>query len=64
MKRLEITQMENLQGGAICTSYQNKVMSIAGAAATLLGFTGGAGAIIAAPTAIGAAVYGIYCAFS
>ncbi|MCT3674374.1 hypothetical protein AB2S32_12550 [Elizabethkingia anophelis] len=64
MKKLDSLQMENLQGGKIsCNSYQNKVMAIAGAAATAIGFAGPIGAIIAAPTAIGAGVYGLYCAY-
>ncbi|ATA68307.1 hypothetical protein CGC48_06495 [Capnocytophaga cynodegmi] len=63
MKRLEIKQMENVQGGLECDRYQNRVMAVAGAAATVLGFFGPIGAMIAGPTAVGAAVYGIYCAF-
>ncbi|EJU32308.1 MULTISPECIES: hypothetical protein [Capnocytophaga] len=63
MKTLNFNQMESIQAGLECSSYQNRVMSIAGAAATIVGFFGPIGAIIAAPTAIGAGVYSIYCAY-
>lgn len=64
MKKLNVSQMENLQGGAIsCNGYQNKVMAVAGAASLMVGFAGPIGAIIAGPTGVGVAVYGLYCAF-
>lgn len=69
MKKLELKQMEEIQGGIrqesalTCDERQTKIMAIAGMAATVVGLFGPVGAIIAAPTAIGMGVFSIICAY-
>lgn len=64
MKKLELKQMEAVEGGKMsCSGYQNKVMAVAGAVTLLVGATGPIGAIIAGPTAVGVTVYSLVCAF-
>jgi len=55
MKNLELTQMEMLHGGG-CLASQERTLAIAGSIATVAGFFGPIGAIIAGPTALGVAV--------
>ncbi|WP_372483259.1 hypothetical protein AB9J70_06030 [Elizabethkingia anophelis] len=66
MKKLDLIQMEDLQGGKhpMCNSKNDKIMAVAGAAATAAGFIPVVGWAIGGPTAIGAGVYGLVCAFS
>ena len=67
MKKLELKQMEEIQGGGsalTCDDRQTKIMAVAGMAATLIGFCGPVGAIIAAPTAVGMGIFSLICAYS
>ncbi|AJW65313.1 hypothetical protein VO54_03888 [Elizabethkingia miricola] len=66
MKKLDLLQMENLQGGkhAMCTSRNDKIMAWAGAAALGASFIPIAGWAIATPTAVGGVVYAFVCAYS
>jgi hypothetical protein len=63
MKNLELTQMEMLHGGG-CSASQERTLAIVGSIATVAGFFGPIGAIIAGPTALGVAVGSLWCAYN
>lgn len=67
MKKLELKQMEEINGGLAegCSDSDNKVLAVAGAVVTIGGLflSGPIGAAIFGPTAVGVAIGGIRCAF-
>ncbi|HFK5508561.1 hypothetical protein [Elizabethkingia anophelis] len=63
MKKLDLLEMESLQGGELCTSRNNKIMAWAGAAALAASFIPIAGTAVSLPTGVGVAVYSFVCAY-
>jgi hypothetical protein len=63
MKKMELKQMEQIEGGTPCSSTANKFIAVTGLIAGVASSFGPIGLAIAGPTALGMGVASIICAW-